>query len=113
MGRGLLGRVYDAGRTEMNFIGRKVNRGLNYIGNKAVQGVKIVGDVADTIGDGISYVGGGVKYVSGGLNKAVKVAGALTPLALAIPGLGEAYVVGLGGLGAVAGGVASASAILN
>ena len=111
MGRGLLGRVYDAGRTEMNYIGRKVSKGVNYIGNKAVQGVKFVGDVADTIGDGISYVGGGVKYVSGGLNKAVKVAGAL--LALAIPGLGEAYVVGLGGLGAVAGATASASAILN
>ena len=88
MGRNLIGRAYDS-----------TMGGFRYVGGK--------------IGEGANYIGGIVKPISKGLNSVVKVGGALAPIALMVPGLGEVYVAGLGTVAGVAGGVASVNAVLN
>ena len=113
MGRNLIGKIFDGvvdtGRTIGNTAVR-AGRGVYGVVKDVAKGTMKVVEVA---GDGINYIGGKVKSVSTGLNKVVKAGAMLTPVALAIPGLGEAYVAGLGAVAGVAGSIAGVSAIIN
>jgi len=113
MGRNLIGKVFDgvvgAGRTIGNGVVR-AGKGVYGVVKDVAKGTLKVVEVA---GEGINYIGGKVKSVSTGLNKVVKAGAMLTPLALAIPGVGEVYVGALGGLAGVAGSIAGVSAIIN